>query len=211
LLDQRVREAHLAVDKMMSAPDQSIPEELLAKCKAVAIYPSVLKGGFVFGARFGQGVVLKRDEQTGAWGPAAFSTIGGGSWGVQIGVQASDLVLVIMNDRGLEGFLSSRFVLGTDASVAAGPVGRDTQVATDLFLQSGILSYSRSRGLFAGVVLDGSWVTQDNDSNSKYYGKKVTSRDILNGHAVDFHPAAKALAGALDEYSSRWDKRIVKK
>src|SRR3989338_5506970 len=139
------------MNEIMMAPDQSIPEELLAKCKAIAIYPSVLKGSFIFGARFGRGVVLKRDEQTGKWGPVAFSTIGGGSWGLQIGGQATDLILVIMNERGMTGLLSNNFTLGADASVAAGPVGRQTEAGTDLTLSSGILAYSRNRGLFAGV------------------------------------------------------------
>jgi lipid-binding SYLF domain-containing protein len=209
--DRRVREAHLVMDQIMSAPDQSIPEELLAKCKAIAVYPNVLKGGFIFGLRYGNGVILKRDEKTGAWGPVAFSTIGGGSWGLQIGAQSTDVVLVILSDRGLEGMLSSRFILGTDTSLALGPIGRDAQVATDLSLRAGILSYCRTEGLFIGAVLDGSFVTENAQANAVYYGKNVTSRDILYGNAVEFQPASKALADALNEYSSRWNKRTFKK
>ena len=206
-LDQRVWEANQVLKEIMMAPEQSIPEELLAKCKAIAIYPSVLKGGFILGARYGKGVVLKRDEKTGQWGPVAFSTIGGGSWGLQIGGSATDLILVVMNERGMTGLLSNNFTLGGDAAVAAGPVGRNSEAATDLSLRAGIISYSRSRGLFAGMALDGAVLTQDNNSNSRYYGKSLTSRDILLYNAVQIDPSSKELTDALDEYSSRWAKR----
>jgi len=208
-LDGRVQEAKLVLDEIMMSPDQSIPEELLSKCKAIAIYPSVLKGGFIFGARFGKGVVLAKDA-SGNWGPAAFSTLGGINWGLQIGGQMNDVIFVVMNERGLNGLLSSRFTLGADASVAAGPVGRYSQAATDLSLRAGILSYSRSRGLFAGVALDGAVVTQDNNSNTAYYGKYVTSNDILTGGAVSVQPTTKSLVDALTEYTSRWAKRPQK-
>lgn len=207
-LDHRIAQSAKVLQEVMATPDQSIPEELLAKCKAIAIYPSVLKGSFIFGARFGKGVVLKRDESTGSWGPVAFSTIGGGSWGLQIGGQATDLILVILNDRGLEALLSNNFTLGADVSVAAGPVGRATSAATDLSLKAGILSYSRNRGLFAGAALDGSVVTQDNNSNSAYYGKSVTSRGVLLGKEVELQPSSKELAEALDKYSVLWAKRV---
>ncbi len=207
-LDARIAEARQVMAEVMATPDQSIPEELLAKCKAIAIYPSVLKAGFILGGRFGKGVVLKKDEKTGKWGPVAFSTIGGGSWGLQIGGSATDLILVIMNERGMNGLLSNNFTLGADAAVAAGPIGRNSEAATDLSLRAGIISYSRSRGLFAGMALDGAVMTQDNNSNTIYYGKSVTSRDILLGHAVQVQPSSKELTQALDEYSSRWAKRI---
>lgn len=205
-LDARLAEAKLVLDEIMMSPDQSIPEELLAKAKAIAIYPNVLKGGFIFGARFGKGVVLARDAQ-GKWGPAAFSTIGGGSWGLQIGGQMTDLVFVVMNERGLNGLLSNNFTLGADASVAAGPVGRYSQAATDLSLRAGILAYSRSRGLFAGVALDGAVVTQDNNSNTAYYGKFVTSKDVLTGGAVSPQPSSQPLIDALGQHSARWSQR----
>jgi lipid-binding SYLF domain-containing protein len=207
-LDARITEARQVMAEVMATPDQSIPEELLAKCKAIAIYPNVLKGGFILGARFGKGVVLKRDEKTHQWGPVAFSTIGGGSWGLQIGGSATDLILVIMNERGLAGLLSDNFTLGGDAAVAAGPVGRNSEAATDLSLRAGIISYSRSRGLFAGIALDGAVMTQDNNSNAAYYGKYVTSKDILLGNAVKVQPSSKELIDSLEEYSSRWSKRI---
>ncbi len=206
-LDSRIWEAKQVLSEIMASPDQSIPEELLAKCKAIAIYPNVLKGGFIFGARYGKGVVLKKDETSGKWGPVAFSTIGGGSWGLQIGGQATDLILVILNERGLNGLLSNNFTLGADASVAAGPVGRNSEASTDLSLRAGILSYSRSRGLFAGIALDGAVLTQDNNSNTAYYGKYVTSRDVLLGNAVQMQPSSTELAQTLNEYSARWWNR----
>lgn len=207
-LESRINESKLVLDEIMVSPDQSIPEELLAKAKAIAIYPNVLKGGFIFGARFGRGVVLAKDEQ-GNWGPVAFSTLGGGNFGLQIGGQLTDLVFVVMNERGLSGLLSNNFTLGADASVAAGPVGRYSQAATDLSLRAGILAYSRSRGLFAGVALDGAVVTQDNNSNTAFYGKPVTSKDILTGGAVTIQPSSKVLSDALGEYSARWAKRTA--
>ncbi len=209
-LDGRIHEAKQVLSEIMASPDESIPEELLAKCQAIAIYPNVIKGGFIFGARFGKGVVLKKDERTGQWGPVAFSTIGGGSWGLQIGGQMTDLIFVVMNARGVSGLLNTNFTLGADASVAAGPVGRNSQVATDLSLRAGILSYSRSRGLFGGVALDGAMVTQDNNSNALYYGTPVTSKDILLGNAVKVQPSSKELVDALNEYSTHWSKRISK-
>ena len=169
----------------------------------------MLKGGFIFGARFGKGVVVARDS-SGKWTPVAFSTIGGGSWGLQIGGQLTDLIFVVMNERGMTGLLSNNFTLGADASVAAGPVGRDTQASTDLSLRAGILSYSRSRGLFGGIALDGAVVTQDNNSNSLYYGKNITSRDILLDHAAEVQPSSKELVDALDEYSKLWPKKTGK-
>lgn len=209
-LDARVYEAKQVLDEIMMSPDQSIPEELLAKCRAIAIYPNVLKGGFIFGARFGRGVVLTRDERTGQWGPVAFSTIGGGSWGLQIGGQMTDLVFVVMNDRGMRGLLESNFTLGADASVAAGPVGRYSSASTDLTLRAGILSYSRSRGLFGGIALDGAVVTQDNNSNQMYYNQPVTSKEILLSNAVNVQPSSKELVDALNTYSLRWAKRSTR-
>ena len=208
-LDNRVHEAKQVLGEIMTSPDQSIPQEMLAKAKAIAIYPNVIKGGFIIGARFGKGVVLTRSED-GKWGPVAFSTIGGGSWGLQIGGQLTDLIFVVMNERGMTGLLSNNFTLGADASVAAGPVGRDTQASTDLSLRAGILSYSRSRGLFGGIALDGAVVTQDNNSNSLYYGKDITSRDILLDHAAQVQPSSKELVDALDEYSKLWPKKTGK-
>ncbi len=210
-LDARVWEANQVLKEIMATPEQSIPEEMLAKCKAIAIYPNVLKGGFVIGARFGRGVVVSRDAN-GQWGPVAFSTIGGGSWGLQIGAQATDLILVVINDRGMNGLLSNNVTLGADAAIAAGPVGRSTEASTDLSLSAGIISYSRSRGLFGGMALDGAVLTQDNNSNSAYYGQYVTSKDILLGtNTVQIQPSSKELVDSLTEYSKRWQERLDEK
>ncbi len=206
-LDRRIEETRRVLREAMGAGDQSIPEELLAKCKAVAIYPSVLNGAFVVGARWGQGVVLKRDEQSGHWSPVAFSTIGGGSFGFQIGGQATDIILVILNERGLNGLLSNNFTLGADVAITAGPVGRKHEVGTDLFLQANILSYARTRGIFAGVALDGAILTQDNNSNSAYYNQSVTSADILLGNRVQPQPSSVPLINDLYEFSSRWQNK----
>ncbi|OGW83284.1 MAG: hypothetical protein A3C47_02760 [Omnitrophica bacterium RIFCSPHIGHO2_02_FULL_51_18] len=208
-LDGRIREARLVLNEIMAAPDHSIPEELFAKCKAIAIYPNVLKAGFIIGGRFGKGVVLSKDAN-GKWGPVAFSTIGGGSWGLQIGGSATDLILVIMNERGMDGLLSSNFKLGADAAVAAGPIGRTADASTDLTLKAGVLAYSRSRGLFAGIALDGAVLTEDNNSNTIYYGKPMTSREILISQSAQIQPSSKELIDTLNDYSARWPQRTGK-
>lgn len=204
-LDSRILEAKRVLDDVMKSPDRSVPEEFLAKCKAIAIYPRTLKGAFIVGARFGRGVVLKKSE-TGEWGPVAFSSLGGGNVGLQIGGQATDYIFLIMNDNGLSSLLKDNFTLGVDASVAAGPVGRKSAAETDFFLKAGILSYSRSMGIFAGASVDGSVMTQDNNSNAVYYGKAVTSRDILLGNSVEAQPSSAPLRDALKEYAARWSE-----
>lgn len=202
-----IGQAKQVLTEMMATPDQSIPEELLAKCKAIAIYPFVLKGGFLIGGRYGKGVVLKRDKKTGAWGPVTFSTIAGVSAGLQAGIQATDLVLIILNSKGLESLLSSKFTLGGDIAVSMGPIGRTSEVSTDFFLRSMIVSYSRSRGLFAGIALNGAIVAPDNGADSVYYGKPATANDILLNGSVPIKPSSKELIDTLDQYSLRWQKR----
>ncbi len=209
-LDDRIWNATQVLNEIMLSPDQSIPEELLAKCKAIAIYPDVLKGAFIFGGRIGKGIVLTRDE-TGKWSPVAFSTIVGGSWGFQIGGSATDLILLVMNERGVESLLRNNVTLGVDVQAAAGPVGRDSQVSTDLFLKAGIFTYSKSRGLFAGMALDGAVLTQDDKSNAGYYGQDVGSKGILLKKEVQVQPSSQGLIDRLTEYSARWDKRVAGK
>ena len=204
-LDARIGEAQRVLAEALTSNDQSIPEELLAKAKAIAVYPRMLNGAFIVGGSFGKGVVLAHGKD--GWGPLAFSTFGGGSFGLQIGGQASDVILVILNDRGLNGLLSDSFTLGADASIAAGPVGRKHEAGTDLLIQASIISYARSVGVFAGVALDGAIVTQDNRSNTEYYGKPTTSREILQGTSVEPAESSKAIISELNEYSTRWDKR----
>ena len=203
--------ANQVLNEMMTTPDQSIPEELLAKCKAIAIYPFVLKGGFLIGGRYGRGVVLKRDKKTGEWGPVTFSTIAGLSAGLQAGIQATDLVLIFLNNKGIESLLNSKFTLGGDIAVSVGPVGRTSEISTDFFLRSMIISYSRSRGLFAGLALNGAIVAPDNGADKAYYGKQVSANDVLLNGSVPIQASSKELINTLNQYSLRWQKRQAAK
>ncbi|RPI54375.1 MAG: hypothetical protein EHM55_10985 [Acidobacteria bacterium] len=180
----RIREARTVFDEIMNAPDRAIPASVLEKAEAIAIFPSTLKGGFIFGGHRGRGVVSVRSQESGAWSPPAFLTLTGASFGAQIGGQAVDVVLVIMNRRGLENLLRNQFKIGGDASVAVGPVGRTAEAATDVQLRAEILSYSRARGLFAGVSLNGSSIREDRDSNEEFYGQPFRTRQVvLDGQA----------------------------
>ncbi len=175
---ERARKAALAFREIMGAPDQGIPQQLLDKAECIAVFPSVKKGGFIIGGQFGKGLISCR-RAAGSWGAPAFFTIGGGSFGLQIGGQAVDLVLLIMNEQGVEGLLKDKFEIGASAAASAGPVGRNTHVSTDLLMKAQILSYSRSRGLFAGLELKGAVIAQDKEANEDVYGKAISARDIL--------------------------------
>lgn len=201
--DRTINDARESLKRLLTSSDQSIPIELLAKCKAIAIYPSVLRAGFIAGARYGKGVVLRRDKTTGKWGPLAFSTVGGVSAGLQVGIQATDLVLVVMNNKGLESLLGTRVAMGAGVGASVGPVGRNTEVATDIALKAGILAYSQSRGLFGGLVLDGTVVMPDDKANTDYYGKKLSVKEILYSN-VQVQPTSKELVSDLDRYSAYW-------
>ncbi len=205
--DRLIGQAKQVLNEMMATPDQSIPEELLAKCKAIAIYPFVLKGGFLIGGRYGKGVVLKRDKKTGDWGPVTFSTIAGVSAGLQAGIQATDLVLIILNNKGIDSLLSSKLTLGGDIAVSMGPVGRTSEISTDFFLRSMIISYSRSRGLFAGVALNGALVVPDNGADNAYYGKNVSANEVLLSGNIPIKASSQELIDTLNQYSARWQKR----
>ena len=176
---ERAQKAAKAFQEIMSAPDQNIPQEILDRAKCVAVFPSVKKAGFVFGGQFGKGLISCQRDGGGSWGSPAFFAIGGGSFGLQIGGQAVDLVLVIMNKDGVEHLLKDKFEIGAGAAASAGPVGRNASASTDVLLKAQILSYSRSRGLFAGLELKGAVITSDNDANKDVYGDKLSSRDIL--------------------------------
>jgi lipid-binding SYLF domain-containing protein len=181
----RVKEAGIVLGEIMAAPDKAIPSSVLEKAEAVAIFPSTIKGAFVVGAQRGKGIISVRDRTRGEWSLPAFLTLTGGSVGFQIGGQAVDIVLVIMNRRGLENLLQNQFEIGGEASATAGPVGRDAAASTDIQLRAEILSYSRSRGLFAGVSLKGAAVRQDQDANETFYGSRFRTRDIvLDGKAT---------------------------
>jgi len=174
---KRVRDAAAIFGEIMAAEDKAIPTAILNKANGIAIFPSTVKAGFIVGGMRGRGVLSGRG--TGGWSSPAFLTLTGGSFGLQIGGQAADIILVISGDRGLENLVANQFKIGADASIAAGPVGRDAQAATDIQLRAQILSYSRARGLFAGVTINGSTVRQDQDANARFYGERLTTRQIV--------------------------------
>ncbi len=175
----RLDHAGRVLHEIMSAPDKGIPQEVLEHAKCVAVVPHLLKGGFVFGAENGRGVATCRTEN--GWSAPAFFAITGGSWGLQIGVEGVDLVMIVQNDRGLEHLINSNFQLGGDASAAAGPVGRHASANTDWKLETEILTYSRARGAFAGLTLTGAAIRRDNDSTEAIYGHDISTRRILRG------------------------------
>ena len=174
---KRVRDAATIFGEIMSAEDKAIPGAILNKATGIAIFPDTVKAGFVVGGMRGRGILSGRGAN--GWSSPAFLTLTGGSFGLQIGGQAADVILVINGDRGLENLVSNQFKIGADASIAAGPVGRDAQAATDIQLRAQILSYSRARGLFAGVTINGSTVRQDIDANQRFYGERLTTRQIV--------------------------------
>jgi lipid-binding SYLF domain-containing protein len=176
---KRISDSVVVLDEIMAAGDKSVPRAILEKAVGVAVFPSLLKGGFVVGGQRGRGVLSARDAKTGLWSPPAFLTITGGSIGAQIGGQAIDLILVINNRRGLEQLVQNQFKIGADASVAAGPVGRDASASTDIQMRAQILSYSRTRGLFAGITLNGSTIRQDRDANERFYGTAYRTGQIV--------------------------------
>jgi len=176
---QRISEAITVLSEIMRADDQSVPRGIMQKAEGIAIFPSLLKGGFIVGGQRGRGILSARDPKTGAWSSPAFLTITGGSFGAQIGAQAVDLILVIQNRRGLEQLVGNQFKIGADASVAAGPVGRDASASTDIQMRAQILSYSRTRGLFAGVTLNGSTIRQDRDANDRLYGMGYRTGQVV--------------------------------
>ncbi len=176
---ERVGEAATVMEEIMAAPDGGIPTSILEAADAIAIFPSTIKAGFVFGGHRGRGVIIGRDAESGAWSPPAFLTLTGGSFGLQIGGQSIDLILVVMNERGVENLLRNEFKVGGDASAVVGPVGRDIEATTDIQLRAEILSYSRTRGVFAGVTLKGSTIRADRDANERFYGERLDSSEIV--------------------------------
>jgi len=177
--DNRMDHAGRVLHEIMGAPDSGIPEEVLEHAKCVAVVPHLLKGGFVFGAENGRGVATCRTAD--GWSAPAFFAITGGSWGLQIGVEGVDLVLIIQNDKGMNRLIGSGFELGADASAAAGPVGRHASADTNWKLDTEILTYSRAKGAFAGVTLNGASIRRDDDSTEAVYGRDIPTRRILQG------------------------------
>ncbi|PYX66527.1 MAG: hypothetical protein DMG74_03855 [Acidobacteria bacterium] len=175
----RIQAAANVLDEIEAAPDQGIPEEILGSAECVAVVPSMLKGGFIVGGRYGRGIASCRTPK--GWSAPAFFTVAGGSFGLQIGGQAVDLVMLVMNEEGMRNLLSSKFQLGADASVAAGPVGRHAEGGTDWKMRAQVLTYSRARGVFAGITLNGAVIKQDKDSTREFYGRMVPFKTSLTG------------------------------
>jgi SH3 domain-containing YSC84-like protein 1 len=190
----RLDRAAKVLHEIMQAPDNGIPEEVLENAKCIAVVPHLMKGGFILGAEHGKGVATCRTAN--GWSAPAFITVSGGSVGLQIGVEGVDLVMIIQNEKGMQRLLSSDFKVGADASAAAGPVGRHASAGTSWKLDTEILTYSRAKGAFAGVALDGASVRQDVDSTRAIYGKKISTRTVLTGH-VAAPPAAQAFLDAV--------------
>ena len=191
-IDSRLDAAKDVITQIMSVPDKSVPNQIARKAVCVGVVPSMKKGAFIVGGDYGQGVVTCRTAS--GWSAPVFIRMAGGSWGLQIGGQSTDLILVATNDKGFQDLLHSKFKIGGDASAAAGPVGRDAQASTDLSLHAELLTWSRSRGAFAGIDLSGTSVTQNNDDTTALYGSSHPFESILHGSV----PAPAAAQGFLD-------------
>jgi SH3 domain-containing YSC84-like protein 1 len=196
----RVKESATVLDEIMKAPD-AIPNSVLEKAVGIAVFPGTVRGGFIVGAERGRGILSARDETTKAWSAPAFLTITGGSLGLQIGLRATDLILVIQNRRGLENLVRNEFKVGAGAAVTGGPVGRDAQAATDIQLRAEILSYSRSRGLFAGATIEGSTIKEDQDANGRFYGEKLATRAVVFDGKAKPPDTVKVWFDALAKYA----------
>ena len=199
---KRLENSGVVMQEIMNVPDD-LPREVMERAECIIVFPSVLKAAFVVGASYGRGAMVCRTGKNfhGPWGAPAMYALEGGSVGFQIGGQATDLVLLIMNDRGAQSILSSKVKLGGDASIAAGPVGRDASADTDAFMRSEILSYSRTRGVFIGVSLEGSTLRPDDDATAEVYGRRLTAREIvLEGH-VGVPPSGRHLVEVLQKNS----------
>jgi lipid-binding SYLF domain-containing protein len=198
----RLKRATEVFNEIMATPDKGIPGDLLDKAECVAIVPGLKKAGLGLGGKYGKGLVMCRQGKK-SWSAPSFITIEGGSVGFQIGVQQTDVVMLIMNRKGIEKLIGDKFTLGADASAAAGPVGRDASAQTNVRLDAEILTYSRAKGLFAGVSLNGATLRQDKDDNNDFYGKEINARAILLEATVPMPEEAKALAAALSHESPR--------
>jgi lipid-binding SYLF domain-containing protein len=200
----RLENAGMVMEEIMNIPD-NIPQDLLDKAECVIVFPSVLKGAFIVGGSYGRGAMACRTGEhfTGPWGAPSMMALEGGSLGFQLGGQATDFVLLVMNPRGATAILNSKVKLGADMAAAAGPKGRVASADTDATLRAEILSYSRSRGLFAGVSLEGSSLRPDNDANEKLYGKKLTGEDIVRKGMVPVPPSGQKLVSLLQKKSPK--------
>lgn len=201
---ERLENSGVVMEEIMNTPE-NIPQEVLEKAECVIVFPSVLKVAIGVGGSYGRGAMSCRTGAnfTGPWGTPAMYALEGGSFGFQLGGQATDLVLLVMNERGAKAILGSKVKLGAGASVAAGPKGRDAQASTDASFRAEILSYSRARGLFAGISLQDSTLRPDNDANTEIYGRKITAKEIVLGNAVAVPEAGGRLVNVLEKNSPR--------
>ena len=205
----RLEEGITVLEELLNAPDAAIPRAILDGAVAIAVFPSTVKAGFFLGGQRGRGFIAGKDPDTGAWSAPAFMTLTGGSIGLQVGAQSADVILVVQNRRGLRRLLDNQFKLGGDASAVVGPLGRSLEASTDLQLTAEILSYSRTRGVFAGAALGGATFRADRDANERFYGTRLDSVDIvLDGEAGDGLPeAALRLQAALASFAAADDDR----
>lgn len=201
---QRIHESFKVLTELNATPDNAIPQGLLDRAEAIVVIPQLVKGGFIVGAKHGKGVVSIRDRATNTWSAPAFVNLTGGSIGWQIGVEAVDLVLLVMNEDGINQLLQDRFTIGGGLSVAAGPVGRSADAAANAQMNAGILAYSRAKGLFAGATLEGARLGDDGSANEKFYGKPVTIREITgSAFGPSIPPAAAAWRAGLAGLAGR--------
>ena len=202
---ERLDDAASLFSEIMGTPDRAIPQDLLEKANCIILVPDLKKGAFVVGGKYGRGFAVCRAPGGTGWGPPAAIRIEGGSIGFQIGVSSTDVVMLVMNQRGMQKLSSSKFTIGADATAAAGPVGRNATAQTDAFMTAEILSWSRSKGLFAGISLDGATLRNDLDENQVLYGQRWSSKQIL-GSGAKIPEAASKLIAALNKYSAREKK-----
>ena len=193
---ERLQKSAEVLQALMSAPDKGVPEEVVDNAKCILVVPHLVKGGFIVGAKHGRGVATCRTAK--GWSAPAFVAVSGGSWGLQIGVEGVDLVMLIMNDQGLQHLLSSKFKISGEGSAAAGPVGRHASVGTDWKLNTEMLTYSRAKGVFAGLTLEGAVVQQDDDSTRAIYGKKIPFKRVLSGNTQTPVVAAEFMKAVSD-------------
>ncbi|MGA8223165.1 MAG: lipid-binding SYLF domain-containing protein [Candidatus Acidiferrales bacterium] len=206
---KRLENAGVVMQEIMNTPE-NIPQEVLEKADCVIVFPSVLKAAFVVGASYGRGAMVCRSGEhfRGPWGAPAMFALEGGSVGFQIGGEATDLVLLIMNERGASSILSSKVKLGGDASIAAGPVGRDAAANTDAYMRAEVLSYSRTRGLFAGISLEGSTLRPDDDATADVYGRKLTAKEIILGGGISIPESGRHLVAVLEKGSPHNESKV---
>ena len=198
--DKRLQDAAAVVNEMMGMPDKGVPQSVLDKAQCIVVIPGLKKAAFIVGGQYGRGYASCR-KSGGAWGPPAAVRMEGGSFGLQLGGQSTDVILLVMDQRGMDKLLSDKFTIGADASAAAGPVGRDAKADTDIQLHAEILSYARSRGAYAGLSLEGATLRPDNEENRKLYGRDVSNKEILMQGAVSAPEATKPFLHALNRSS----------